>query len=79
MVTFRLGDQVIHPVENPQESGLSTTRRTDDGCDSVFMDRQSDVLDRPECIIKDFQVLYSEFLFDVSLSHGSLFTRHPGG
>ena len=43
------------------------------------MDCQGNVLNRPEIIIKNFQVFNGEFIFGGGLSHGSLFTCHPSG
>ena len=43
---LRAGDQVVHPVEGPQERALPTARRPDQGGDAAGVNFEGDALDR---------------------------------
>src|ERR1700680_3566594 len=49
----RAGNEVVHAVENPQQSGLAAPRRTDDGRDPPLGDLEGDVLQRAGLAIEE--------------------------
>src|SRR3546814_4888673 len=47
---------VVHPVQRPQEGGLATSRRADEGGHMVLIDVDRDILDRLLVAIEDVDV-----------------------
>ena len=52
----RPGDDVVHPVQGPQERALAAAGRTDEGRHQVRRDLDGDVLERPLRTVEEIQV-----------------------
>ena len=52
-------DQIVHPVEKPQQRRLAAAGGTDEGGDPVFFEIQGDVGQRPEAAVEEIDILRS--------------------
>ena len=66
----RVRDEIVHPVEGPEEGGLAAARRPDEGRNLFLFDLEVDILQGLKRSIKKIQALGLHLYLVTNIAHG---------